>query len=583
MIEWKFEEYGEHSTEYDPSSEKFFRDARESDSLIREFVQNSLDAHDKESKPVRVIFNTPNLKKQFKQKFLDQNFQKHLESIEISLPRNGGKFIVLEDFHTKGLEESHLKDFLYKDNITHKAEGGGSHGIGKAVFSALSRIKTFFVYSVFDEDHKKKQIFQGRCVLKSHSLNNKQYRPYGNLNIPINMKDNDNIDQVNEVFKRKSNEKGLSVAIPYCNISKEDIEKSCLDQCYWPIVDKKLEIEIGDKKITQDTLLGENHLQTQLAYDYKTCSGDQIKEYTIKHNQWKKREFPQIKENITEENQSIFISFKIELPIKNNSSTKENKYGKMAVLIKKKERPDEQNIDFWRDHLLINKALGGHKKEEEYSMIIIVKDDPLSKLLRQLEDPGHTKWQIGSIHEEIEKNYHPTYVKELIRFIKKLPLNIIKQMKYQSIEQDSHFFADYFPDTPFHKDKKPSSNGDIDPNSSGNTNDNPDIEPKFQDFNYTKHRDGKGFTLRLKPSHQEQYPDQVTVTVAYGTNIGNAFKHYDKRDFNFKENIKVIVDDKFGKSIVCNENSAQYQIIDKKFSISLTGFDPDRELKIEVK
>ncbi len=28
------------------------------------------------------------------------------------------------------------------DNITHKREGGGSHGIGKAVFLAVSKIKT---------------------------------------------------------------------------------------------------------------------------------------------------------------------------------------------------------------------------------------------------------------------------------------------------------------------------------------------------------------------------------------------------------------------------------------------------------
>ena len=43
-MKWEFEEYGEDSTRQDSSSDKFFKEASESDSLIREFIQNSLDA-----------------------------------------------------------------------------------------------------------------------------------------------------------------------------------------------------------------------------------------------------------------------------------------------------------------------------------------------------------------------------------------------------------------------------------------------------------------------------------------------------------------------------------------------------------
>lgn len=70
MTEWKFEEYTKISTECDPSSEKFFRDAKESDSLIREFIQNSLDARENNISPVKVKIHTPALKKEFKKAFL---------------------------------------------------------------------------------------------------------------------------------------------------------------------------------------------------------------------------------------------------------------------------------------------------------------------------------------------------------------------------------------------------------------------------------------------------------------------------------------------------------------------------------
>ena len=179
-MEWEFEEYTEDSTRQDSSSDKFFKEVFESDSLIREFIQNSLDASNN-SEAVKVVINEKLLNKRELKEFLT-DLEPHLESCKIQAHRNQQKikFIVLEDFNTKGLEGKNKEIFFKADNITNKIEGGGSHGIGKAVFSAVSKIKTFFGYSIFNDNQN---IFQGRTVLESHTIGEKEYRPYGNLKI----------------------------------------------------------------------------------------------------------------------------------------------------------------------------------------------------------------------------------------------------------------------------------------------------------------------------------------------------------------------------------------------------------------
>ena len=229
------------------------------------------------------------------------------------------------------------------------------------------------------------------------------------------------------------------------------------------------------------------------------------------------------------------------------------KYGLITLLIKKEEDTKDQTIDCWRDSLLITSAFGYRKKEKEYSVILLINNNLLSELLRKLEDPGHTKWQtVGDSYNEVKKKYEN--IRGLVKFIKKLPLEILRQIKYPPIDQDSKFFADYFPEASPMGQLKFKKRG-IDSNMSGGKGDL-DPEPIFQDFTFTKNGKGAGFTLRLR--NKNRYPEKVTVTTAYGTNIGNAFKNYDERDFIFGKDITIRVN--HGKQISCSKNNVQYDI-----------------------
>ena len=572
-MKWKFEQYNDTSTRQDSSSDKFFNEAPPSDSLIREFIQNSLDAVHNKQKPVQVIINTKQIKKKTL-KILFDDFKNHLESCGINVDDyNQQNCVILEDFNTIGLEGPNKRKFFQADNITDKTEGGGSHGIGKAVFSSSSQLKAFLGYSLFKNNGK---VFQGRAILKTHKIGLDEFRPYGDLEIP----DKDYPSLIAELFSRQQ-ETGLSVAIPCCDINIEDIEQSCLTQFYIPIINKKLEMEIGGKKITDDTLLDYINKsdstgiknKIELAMEYKTAPKKQVKKYKIKEADWKDKKFPPLEKDILEnQNQPIFIECDIKLPVKNGPA----EHGSAILLIKKKEEYIEnQEIDCWRDNLLITSALGYSQKEREYSAIMLIENNPLSQLLREFEDPGHRRWSTACPKDELKEKY--SNIPKLVSFIKKIPLDLIRQLKHPPLDRDSKFFADYFPkissSEPIRSKEEVGSGG------KGASGEALNILPVFQDFIYNPHKNGDGFTLKLK--NKESYPDKITVQTAYGTNKGNAFHNYDDRDFKFEKDIHIKTNQ--GSRISCENNRVEYSITDKNFVISFTGFDPNRELKIDVR
>ncbi len=572
-MEWAFEKYPEKSTRQDSSSDKFFHDAVESDSLIREFIQNALDAVSDKKKPVKVVIRIKQARKETLKTLFD-DLKLHLKACDIQIDDYNQNCVVLEDFNTKGLEGAHLERFFRADNITDKTEGGGSHGIGKSVFSISSRIRAFLGYSQFGDNQS---VFQGRAVLKTHKIGPDEFRPYGDLEIPVK----DYERQISEIFKRKAREKGLSVAIPCCDITIENIKRSCLEQFYMPIINKKLAVTVGNEEITNDTLLkyiGESSIdiikhKINLAMEYKTTPPEKIKEYRVKKADWKKQKFPQLGEQeLKNQNQPLFIKFKIELPVKQGPA----KYGSATLLIKKMEETaqKDQDIDCWRDSLLISSALGYSQKDREYSAIFLIESSPLSQLLRGLEDPGHRKWQTGKIKDELKEKYKN--IPDFIQYVKKLPAGMIRQIKHPPLDRDINFFAEYFPETS--SPEESASHSEKGSGGGGGGAGAPEIEPTFQNFTYRPNIKGDGFTLRVK--NKEEPPEQITVRTAYGTNRGSAFNNYDERDFDFGKNITVQVN--HGEQICCEKNRAQYSITDKEFSINFQGFDPDRELKIDV-
>ena len=153
-------------------------------SLVREVLQNSLDAPADSDESVRVVFKALFVKREF---FPDADtFNKHLLACEekekgkenrkarnfyknalTSLTREEIPFLCISDFGTTGLRNEQWHSLIRSsgESVKQSKVAGGSYGHGKHAPFSMSALRTVFYYTRLDPSEEK---FIGRTILQSH-------------------------------------------------------------------------------------------------------------------------------------------------------------------------------------------------------------------------------------------------------------------------------------------------------------------------------------------------------------------------------------------------------------------------------
>jgi len=244
---WRFRQMARGELNIDPVQEEFFSTEELenlSSSLVRETVQNSLDAHNGNG-PVEVAFTFGTASDSRGALRASPFFRGLVEPL--SAKANGLRglpsdtesldFVTVEDFGTRGLvgdthldddpeEDIDIQDFYYFWRNIGRSKKGlarlGRWGLGKQVFPAASRINAFFGLTQREGDNG--ALLMGQAVLKVHRLpDGHKYFPYGyfgqfpdNDAFAVPLVDTDEVDQFKELFSlRRAQEPGLSVVVPY--------------------------------------------------------------------------------------------------------------------------------------------------------------------------------------------------------------------------------------------------------------------------------------------------------------------------------------------------------------------------------
>ena len=184
-------------------------DGAHEESLARETLQNSLDAREGD-KPVEVEFVVTDLDiDSLGQRELRQAVTACLDEPELSekakfslteardiLAKTSLKALRISDWNTTGLR-GHQWTALVKArgmNIKQGPGAGGSHGIGKFAPFVVSPLRTVFYWTRFQESSEIHELFQGRSVLMSHSLDGEEKQGtgyFGQIDQCKELRDND--------------------------------------------------------------------------------------------------------------------------------------------------------------------------------------------------------------------------------------------------------------------------------------------------------------------------------------------------------------------------------------------------------
>lgn len=647
MIEWRFKPNSKDDMDVDPIQGEFFttRDIDNiSTAVIREGIQNALDERNRDEKveavKIRVFLSG--------HKYALRSAS-YLPMLETLLPHlnsdNSGltdlpdfsrsmKFLVFEDFNTKGLEGNPEEYYVenIRDGLPHNfyyfwrnvGRSGksddqlGRWGLGKTVFPASSKINTFWGLTVRKSDNRK--LLMGQSILRIHNRKDykKQecgYKPYGAFGkykseecFAVPIEEQNELSKFESLFRlTRGNEPGLSLVIPFCSdeITIDHLAYSVIEQYFYPILEGRLEVEIveEDKTIVLDkTSLIDSIDKIDLQ---KLTNGDEkkvkSKERLVRLFDFAKWTFQlsgtdffslqELARNAKPRwNRSMFsdeegmnllrdkfernerIAFSV--PLKYHPVNGEAKTcWYQAFLEKDTELSKPENL-FVRDGITISGITSLEKGL--IRGVVIIHDTDLARMLGDSENPAHTEWQPDS------RNFKGKYVdgKEILAFVKST-LRVLYdklQRPIEGIQKD--WLVDFF-SIPAEADGDQREK-DL-PEKDGATNEV--REPKIPVINGKKspvvvQKILSGLRIIGNPD-AEELPRNLRIRLGYDVPRGNPIKNYQELDFDVSKS-PVLVQSSGVYFTKMERNELELDIESSDFEIKLTGFDEKRDLFLKL-
>lgn len=418
QFKWHFGVREGGSDTADNIDAKFFTDKYAS--LVRESLQNSLDAQDDETKPVTVTYRFGKMELPSDSQFyevekyiqgcltlhpnkndrVNRAYSPMLDYIKKAKNDNFVWFLEVSDSNTIGMdycenEEERPKTRFYsfaksvgnsaKDNDTR----GGSYGLGKAVFYKNSSMRTIIISTKAKEG----VAFEGIASLCTSKVDNRKREATGYFCDNDSEEPTTNESKIPLFFQRK--ELGTSIYIMGVDdnpIKQEEyykeIKKAIASHFWLSILHKKLVVEVGQEKIDSTNIIS-------VASEIFAASDEE----SI---------IPYIETVYYAEDGSIEGYEKIEKEVPN--------LGKCLMYIHKDRRGSNVVLNMRKTEMLIcqQNMLKGYG----YFGVFVCLGDTGNKILRMAEDPAHKVWNSNNCENDTDRAIAKKAIESKNKFIK---------------------------------------------------------------------------------------------------------------------------------------------------------------------
>lgn len=617
--EWRFQRSPKGDDLDDPTESEFFTGEGLARALVRESIQNALDAAISDERPVCVRFRLGRTPGSSIPAWLKNDLPDHLDASDDTrdITNDDCPWLLVEDFNCVGLSGEPEEDeptnvdsrkgknnyFYFWRNVgrTDKtADERGSWGIGKAVFQSASRAKSFYGVTVRDEDGR--TLLRGKSVLKTHHVDSQRFRARGNFgqfsedeeNFALPITDKDMIDEFCELFDaHRRGRSGFSVLVPWLDEDVDDwtvdtLGRYVCEQYFMPVVAGQLIVEItdGDKVLSierediQGVINDELHglypadkLMMSRMVDFARWSATLPRErFTLVHapssNNWGDVEIPEEQIENARENfdRGEPIAFRCSCNIHPKLGGPQTVW--FSVFLQRDKDLKKPVVSYVRRGITIpdvrSEAIG------DVRALVSVNWPLLGRLLGDAENPAHTDWTPRKSRVEVKWNKPEA----AIRFVRLSVREIIGRLQAPSEEPDEELFADLFSFLePDDEPKQPKKSGGGKQTAPPIIN----VPPPVRVLRVDRRSDG--FVVQAMPDLATG--DQVKLRTAYAIRKGNPFKKWDPRDFDLAQLSPRI---EGSADSVVDGNSLVVTVADRdNFSIEITGFDPHRDLVVDAR
>ncbi|MGI9088757.1 MAG: hypothetical protein ACR2HH_13615 [Chthoniobacterales bacterium] len=626
---WYFAELRPGDKTREPTLGEFFatdaiRDPAEA--LVREALQNSLDAGERddagqptETVTSRIFLATGEhaLAPDEITEFFSGSWP-HFEAkgnglVAPPTPTEPCPFLVIEDFGTSGLSgdvrqwhdvpganNSFFYFFRAEGRTGKGGEDRGRWGVGKYVFPRSSRANSFFGLTVRADDREK--LLMGQAVLKTHASGSKHYKPdggfgelEGDLLLPV--RDPVLISQFCSTFSlRRTDEPGLSIVVPWIDAetTRESLVQAVVRGYFYPILEGKLAVTVAipgsETEITDATLagvirsLGEG-TATELAAlielaewscNRKPSEIPSLNPPRPDRPTWSTPDIiphAAISPLQTQLERGDRIALRIPLVVRTNRQQERDSHFHLFMV---NDGSARERTVFVREGIIISDLRP--RRAHGIRSMVVVDHKPLATLLGDSENPAHTQWQKDS--SNFRDKYPKVYGKAVIDFVTHCVAGIVSVLSSHQREEDKNLLKDFFslpappePDATKSRQKRKKKKGT-----------EPEEKPELPEPRKRRYRLEQvpgGFRVTAGEPDAE-LPPGLDIRVAYDVRRGNAFKRYDRGDFNVADaSFKIECD---GVTIEQrSENRLSIALQNREFRFAVSGFDEDRDLCVDVK
>ncbi len=574
--------------------------SEDSRAVVRESIQNALDAQASEKAKVKVRIAVDTCKKV---PFLENaGLWNHIRAKENGLPldmlleKDDCKFLLFEDFGTTGLTgdteqyadkegvKNHFYNFFRAIGGTDKHTSGktrGKWGIGKHTFWAASRINTVFGCTVLAGNSDR--FFMGETILKSHSVDGgyKSYQtgyygykqPDTDLVLPIKGRDAENAAQL-FAMQRTGEKPGLSVVVPYLkkSIRMEGILKSVIGDYFYPILTSQLEVDLsGAGENGEDILLNAESIEKYADEDVKRliCLGKELMTAdfgeTIKPDnaampEWDKDMFgDRFKELSEDYRQGKEIFLRVGVAVTPKTGEPKSSYFDVAFVRNdgKKSRPK-----FIRSGIIIPDI---KPMQKEILSLVVSEEETLADFLGAAENPAHTEWQGKRV---VDKYKHAS---KIIKFVSGSVNDIVRVFTESDGKPDFNVLAGIFPAEDVPEPPKPEP-----PKPEPPKPEPPKPEPPKPASPFKIGKIERGFSV--ENTRDITAGKILIIRVAYLVK-GDPLRQYLAADFSL-ENMDH--EDAGLEILEIKENRVIARITQSDFKFSARGFDENRDVYVKA-
>ncbi|MDP9194737.1 MAG: hypothetical protein M3P06_23825 [Acidobacteriota bacterium] len=619
---WHFREMDRGEINVDPVHDEFFKAQDLADALVREAIQNSLDARRGHSR-VRVRFrfavDDQALAPEVAAKYL-RGLQAHLDVVaphlQSALPDLAGPmpFLLIEDSGTRGLtgdpgsdpeldaDDGARNDFYYFwRNVGRSGKGEmdrGRWGLGKAVFSVSSRIHTIFGLTLRVDDERR--LLLGQSVLKTHILNGHRRAPYGFLanvgddSFPHALADENMLDRFVADFGLQRAEPGLSIVVPFHrddDLRFEQLVASVVRQYFYPITRGDLVVTVEEngviETISQTSIDG---IATRYATGDSLSSLCALTRWSVLLGEEEWIEIPEplngapkwredaIAPDTLELLRRRFeagdrLAFRVHVPVRRKRSRAASSW--FAVILEKDEQLKRGEHHFIRRGITIPEVKS--PRDKPVRAILVADDDALSTFLGDAENPAHSDW--SERNDKIRNVYeNGAYT---LRYVKNAIAQLAALVTTPPAGRAPDLLAEIFSVTIANNGDQSGARrpqGPLADAATGAEMQHIPIKSHEQRIKITPV--SGGFALRGSGSISDVGVAFV-AEVAYRTRNGNPFRKYNAFDFTIGEDGIVLSGD--GATIrALQDNRLEFLPTKPDFHLALVGFDARRDLVVRL-